>query len=78
MGPALSRRREPFRERLLVGRDAVRDRRPRDRAGVPRRVEDEALRGARGYARNADFSIRWVSFSDIELVHARHDLNFFA
>ena len=35
VGPALPRRRKPFRRRLLVGRHAVRDRRPRDRACVP-------------------------------------------
>ncbi len=50
MRPALSRRREPLRRRLLVGRDAVRDRRPRDRARVPRRVEGQALRAAWGCA----------------------------
>ena len=41
-----------FARRLLVGRDAVRDRRPRDCARVPRRVEEEALRSARETGRS--------------------------
>ena len=45
-----------IRERVLVGRDAVRDRRPRDGAGVPRRVQEEAVKEACGFARASTFS----------------------
>ena len=60
VGPALSRRRKPFRRRLLVRPDAVRDRRARDRARLPRRLEGEALRASRGvydFARDSAFSM---------------------
>ncbi len=57
----------PFRRRLLAGRHAVRDRRPRDRACVPRRLEGgEALRAARGmcgFARDSTFTMRWAPYS---------------
>ena len=45
MGSTVPSRREPFQGRVLVGRDPVRNRPPRDRARLWRRIEAEALRG---------------------------------
>jgi nucleoside-diphosphate-sugar epimerase len=43
VGPTVPGRREPFQSRVLVGRDAIRNRRPGDRVRLSRRIKAEAL-----------------------------------